>query len=65
MSIDLTIKRDEPETIQFRTLGAMKRKLVRYADQHQVSLTRLIWLALADYVKKDDPELSESIIKQM
>lgn len=65
MSIDLTIKTDEPETIQFRTMGAQKRKLVRYADQHKISLTRLIWLALAAYVKKDDPELSDSIIKQM
>lgn len=57
---------DKTATIQVRTSEPLKRKLEEFAKgKGMTKLTRLVWIALADKVREEDPELHDEILAQM
>lgn len=57
---------DKTATIQVRTSEELKQRLEAYANgQGMTKLTRLVWIALAEKVAEDDPQLSATILAQM
>lgn len=57
---------EKTATIQTRTTEQLKQKLEAYArGKGMTKLTRLVWIALANEVGKDNPELKDEILAQM
>ena len=57
---------EKTATIQVRTSEPLKQKLEEFAKgKGMTKLTRLVWIAIANEVGKEDPEFRDEILAQM